>query len=362
MARVQFRFLDRADVRALLPDTRSLLGIIEAGLAAHGRKDVVLPPKSHIDLDTRYNGHFNILMGWAGPIDTAGVKVIGDYVDNYRHGLPSEVAMLTLYDARTGVPRALMDATDLTTERTGAVTGAGARHLAPASPKIVGHIGARGTAYANLAALADLFPLEEIRINSKRAETREALARKVQDELGVPARAVATAEEAVRGADIVVEATRLEKPAVLIRDEWLTPDCLLVTYGWVMAVDPKTVLGASKIVVDDWEQCRKGGQLQPLIESGELTRERIHAEIGEIVSGQRPGRAAGDGRIVFWHRGFAISDIMLGAHVLREAEAAGVGRVLVLFDEPDEFDGDGPRGAAKEAGAGAAHLQRAGTA
>ena len=55
----------------------------------------MLPPKSHIQLDDRYNGHFNILVGWAQPDDTAGVKVIGDFVDNYRHGLPSEVAMLT---------------------------------------------------------------------------------------------------------------------------------------------------------------------------------------------------------------------------------------------------------------------------
>lgn len=105
-----------------MPPMSKVVDIIETGLAAHGRKEVVLPPKSHIQLDDRYNGHFNILVGWAKPNDTAGVKVIGDYVDNYRHGLPSEVAVLTLYDPRKGVPRAIMDATDLTTARTGAVT------------------------------------------------------------------------------------------------------------------------------------------------------------------------------------------------------------------------------------------------
>lgn len=336
MARVAFKFLSRADVRSLLPPTRTIIDIVASGLAAHGRGEVVLPPKSHIDLDRRYNGHFNILVGWAGPADTAGVKVIGDYVDNHRHGLPSEVAMLTLYDPRTGVPKALMDATDLTTARTGAVTGIGARHLAPPEPKVVGHVGARGTAYANLAALADLFDLDEIRIASKRAETRDALARKVEATLGVKARAVATAEEAVRGADIVVEATRLERPEVLIRDAWLKTNALLVTYGWVMAVDPATVRTAGKIVVDDWAQCCKGGQLFPMIESGELTRARIHAEIGEIVDGRKPGRANPRERVVFWHRGFAISDIMLGAHVLKLADAQNVGRTITLFDQEDE--------------------------
>ena len=320
----------------MLPSTGMSLEIVESGLAAHGRREVVLPPKSHIDLDDRYNGHFNILVGWAGPVDTAGVKVVGDYVENYHHGLPSEVAMLTLYNPRTGVPKALMDATDLTTARTGAVTGIGAKYLAPPNPKIVGHVGARGTAYANLAALAELFDLEEIRITSKRPETRDALARRVEKNLGVKARAVATAEAAARGADIVVEATRLERPEVLIKDEWLKPNVLLVTYGWIMAVDPKSVRSAGKIVVDDWAQCCKGGQLYPMIANGELTRAKIHAEIGEIAGGQRQGRTDPNERIVFWHRGFAISDIMLGSHVLKFAEERNIGRTMTLFDQEDE--------------------------
>jgi alanine dehydrogenase len=336
MARIDFRYLDRAQVRSLLPSIETLLTLVESGLSAHGRRDVVLPPKSHIQLDDRYNGHFNILVGWAKPNDTAGVKVIGDYVDNYKHGLPSEVAMLTLYNPRTGVPRGLMDATDLTTERTGAVTGIGAKHLAPKFTKVIGHIGARGTAFANIAIIAKLFDIVEVRINSKRPETREALAERVRRECGIKAVAVATAEEACRGADIVIEATRLEKPQILIRDEWLTPRCLLVTYGWKMAVDPATVRSASKVIVDDWEQCCKGGQLHPMIESGELTRDNLYAEIGEVTNGDKPGRADGDGRIVFWHRGFAISDIMLGAHILEAATSRNIGTLLNLFDEPDE--------------------------
>jgi alanine dehydrogenase len=336
MARVDFRFLNRAQVRSLLPPIETLLTLVEAGLSAHGRKDVVLPPKSHIQLDDRYNGHFNILVGWAAPNDAAGVKVIGDYVDNYKHGLPSEVAMLTLYNPRTGVPLGLMDATDLTTERTGAVTGIGARHLAPRTARVIGHIGARGTAFANIAILAKLFDLSEVRINSKRLETREALAERLRRECGVNAIAVSTAEEACRGADIVVEATRLEKAELLIHDEWLTKNCLLITYGWKMAVDPRTVRSASKVIVDDWEQCCKGGQLHPMIENGELSRDTLYAEIGEVTAGSKKGREDSDGRIVFWHRGFAISDIMLGAYILENATSKNIGTVLNLFDMPDE--------------------------
>jgi alanine dehydrogenase len=223
----------------------------------------------------------------------------------------------------------------LTTERTGAVTAVGAKYLAPKNSKIIGHVGARGTAFANIAKLARQFEIAEVRITSKRKETREALAKRVED-CGIRALAVDTAEEACRGADIVVEATRLETPEILIRDEWLQPNSLLVTYGWKMAVDPATVRSASKVVVDDWEQCCRGGQLHSMIVSGELTKETIHAEIGEIAGGAKSGREDADGRIVFWHRGFAISDIMLGAEILKSAEARNIGTPLVLFDQADE--------------------------
>src|SRR5260221_4628388 len=199
----------------------------------------------------------------------AGVKVLGDYVDKYRRGLPSEVALLTLYDPETGARRALLDATVLTWLRTGAVTGIGARYLARKDSRVVGHIGARGTAFGNLAALASVLALEEIRIASNRRETREKLAREVQEKLGIRARAVDSVEAACRDADIVVEATRLELPEILIQDAWLKPGSLLVTYGWVMAVDPRTVATVEKRVVDDWAQCSKAGALYPLIERGE---------------------------------------------------------------------------------------------
>jgi alanine dehydrogenase len=329
---VSFRFLSRAEVASLLPPTPALLDVVEGGLRAHGAKQVVLPPKSHIHLDDRFNGHFNVLPGYVEPVGAAGVKVVGDYVDNWRVGLPSEVALLTLYDPATGAPRALMDATLLTWLRTGAVTGVGAKYLARPDSSVVGHLGARGSALANLTALAALFPLREIRITSRRRESRERLAAEVRRTLGIEARAVDTAEETVVGADIVVEATRLERPEVLVRDAWLKPGALLVTYGWVLAIDPALPRRVAKLVVDDWEQCQRGGQLHSLIASGELTRDHVHAEIGTIVTGDAPGRTDPDERIVFWHRGFAVSDIVVGMAVLEAAEAKGVGTMLTLWE------------------------------
>lgn len=335
------RILTRAEVASLMPGALELIGIAEKGLAAHGKREVVLPPKSHIEIDDRVNGHFNVLPGWAGDgIDLAGVKVISDYVDNWRHGLPSEIGVLALMDPATGMPLALMDATLITAARTGAVTGAGARCLAPPGAKVLAHIGARGSAIHNIAALAALHQAEEVRICSKRPETREKLAALARERLGLKAVALDSIEEAVKGADIVVEATRLEKPQVLIEDKWLKPGCLLVTYGWKMAADPATVMRASKIVVDDWAQCCKGGALHPMIEDGRLTRARVHAEVGEIIAGLKPGRERADETIIFWHRGFAISDIVLGKYLLEQAQAKGVGLTLQMFGRKGGEDGE----------------------
>lgn len=331
MRSVEFTFLDRADVARLMPETPDVLKIVESGLQAHGAGDVVLPPKSHIILDDRYNGHFNVLTGYVGPIDAAGVKVIGDYVDNIDHDLPSEVALLTLYDPRTGVPRCIMDATSLTWLRTGAVTGIGALRLSRADSRILAHLGARGTAFANIRAIASIRDIEEVRISSRRAETREKLARQVEAELGLRAIPVDSTAEAVDNADIVVEATRLETPQVLIENSMIKPGALLITYGWVMAVDPELPLSADKLVVDDWRQCCEGGTFHSLIKDGRLTMAHLHAEIGEIVNGSKAGRENDRERILFWHRGFAISDIVLGHHIFQAATADNVGRKLKLW-------------------------------
>jgi alanine dehydrogenase len=149
-------------------------------------------------------------------------------------------------------------------------------------------------------------------------------------------RAVDTVEEACRDADIVIEATRLERPQVLIEDGWLKPGSLLVTYGWVMAIDPRTVASVDKRVVDDWAQCRRGGALHPLIIDGALRDEHIHAEIGQIICGERAGRSAAEERILFWHRGFAISDIVLGSWIADRAKQKQLGQTLTLWDGPDE--------------------------
>jgi alanine dehydrogenase len=337
--RIEILFVSGDDVDRLELTDAEVLEAVETGLRAHGDGEVVLPPKSHLSLEERYGGHFNILPGYVAPLDVAGVKVIGDYAHNHRHALPSELALLTLYHAETGIPFAILDATFLTWMRTGAVTAIGARYLARPDSSVLGHIGARGTARNNLRYLAGLFDFAEIRVTSRRAESRERFAAEMSAELGRAVTAVDTAAEAIDGAQIIVDASRLTEPAVLVPTAAVEAGALVVPYGAVMSTEADLPRTADKFVVDDWQQAARGefGQYTEVIRAGELGREHLYAEIGEIVTGRKPGRERSDETIVFWHRGFAISDVMLGHLIYERAVAAGLGTTLVQHSSAYEL-------------------------
>jgi alanine dehydrogenase len=327
---IDIRFLSARDVDELALSAEDVLAAVEGALRAQGQGRVVLEPREHLVPDPAFNGHFNLLRAYVEPLGVAGVKVVGDYADNYRLGLPSELALLTLYDPRTGTPLAIVDATEITERRTGAVTAIGARHLARSDARVLGHIGARGTAFSNVTMLDSEFDFEEIRVTSRRPESRAAFGATLTEALHKPVCVVDTAEEVVRGADIVVEATRLLEPAPLLRTEWIEPGALVVPYGTVSAVELSLTEVMHKIVVDDWAQCRQGrfGALRPHVERGLLSEANLHAELGEIVAGSRGGRERDDERILFWHRGLATTDLAVGHMLYERAVERGVGTLL----------------------------------
>jgi len=324
-------YLNRLDVEAAALADEEIIAAIEAALAMQGRGETVIEPRVHLEPNAGAEGHFNVLRGAiGGAIGLAGVKVVGDFVGNYTQDLPSELGLLCLFDPGTGAPVAVIDASGITDMRTGAVTAVGAKYLAPGRPKILGHIGARGTAYWNVRLLDRLLGFEEIRVHSRRAASRDEFARRLTGELGK--RVVATADwrSCVEGADIVVEASRLSAPEPLLRTDWIKPGALVIPYGTMSAVELSLTDIMSKIVVDDWGQCRSGkfGALRAHVEAGKLTEDTLHAELGQIVAGLRPGREREDETILFWHRGLSLSDIALGHAILAKAAAAGAGQRL----------------------------------
>lgn len=324
-------FLNGPDVEQIALSDAEILAAVEQGLKAQGNRQVVIEPRVHLVPHDSSIGHFNVLRGAVMPLGLAGFKIVGDFLDNYKLGLPSELALLNLFDPTTGVPIAILNATSLTNMRTGAMTALGGRLLARKNSRILGHVGARGTSYWNIRLLDHFFHFDEIRVHSKRLESRTAFANSLSEDLGRPVVAVDSWEECVRDADIIVEASRLTEPQSLLKTAWIKPGALVVPYGTMSAVELSLTDIMEKIVVDDWGQCRKGlpyGALRGHVDSGRLSESNLHAELGQIVAGLKPGRESDRETILFWHRGLSLSDIALGHAMLEKAKALGVGQNL----------------------------------
>lgn len=324
-------YLNALDVGALALTEDEILAAVEEGLAAQGRGETVIEPRMHLVPDPAVHGHFNVLRGaFRAPINRAGVKVIGDYVDNYKRGLPSEMGLLLMMDPATGAPTAIVDGSHLTDMRTGAVTAIGAKYLARKGSKVLGHVGARGTAYWNVRLLDHLFGFDEIRVHSRRPESRDAFADRLSRDLGKPVRVTEDWRSCIEGADIVVEASRLTKPEPMLLTEWIKPGAFVVPYGTMSAVELSLTDVMAKLVVDDWGQCKSGqfGSLRAHVETGRLSERTLHAELGEIVAGLKPGRESDEETNLLWHRGLSLSDIALGHAMLAKAERLGIGQRL----------------------------------
>jgi len=370
------RFLSGPDIGLLGLTNADIIGAVEDAVRAHGEDRAVVEPRVHLVPDNGGAGHFNVLRGHlpapgasagagagasagagagaggagdagsgsnpdggsnpggignaGGHRGACGIKVVGDFVANYARGLPSELGLLTLYDPGTGVPLAVMDATMITACRTGAMTAVGARYLARPDARVLGHVGTRGTAEWNVRLLDEMFDLDEIRVTSRRPESREAFARQLAGVTRAPVRATATADEAFDGADILVEASRLTEPQPLLRTSVVRPGAFVVPYGTISAVELDLLDVMDKVVVDDWREAQAGrfGALRKHVDTGRLTAQTLHAELGQIVTGQRPGRQSAQERILLWHRGLPILDIAVGLLILRRAEAADIGTML----------------------------------
>ena len=327
---IHLHYLNHPDVQALAMTDAEIIGAVEGALIAQANGQTTIEPRMHLTPEKDYPGHFNVLRGYIRPLGLAGVKVVGDYYRNYEIGLPSELAVLNLFDPRTGAPVALIDASDITDMRTGAVTTIGARHLARGDAKILGHIGARGSSYWNVRLLDSIFHFDEIRVHSRRPESRKAFAERLTRDLGKKITVAGDWESCVRGADIVVEASRMEKPEPLLKTEWIKKGACVVPYGTMSAVELSLTDIMDKMVMDDWGQAKSGpyGALRAHVDSGRLSEQTLHAELGQIVAGHRPGRESAGETNLFWHRGLSLSDIALGAAMLEKAKRMNIGQRL----------------------------------
>jgi ornithine cyclodeaminase/alanine dehydrogenase len=307
--------LTQSEVRSVLT-MESAVTAVEEAFASFARGEAQMPAKVYLDL-SKYDGDFRAMPAYAG--GSAGVKWVNSHPLNpERHGLPTVQGIYILSDPATAAPLAVMDATYLTAARTGAAAGVASKYLARPESKRAGIIGCGVQARTSLAALRVVFSDLEVAAHDRDPEVAAAFAAEVGGR-------VATAEEA-SGCDIVCTSTPSREP--IVRRAWIRPGAHINALG---ADGPGKqeleveILKDATIVIDDLHQALSGGEVNVALARGELALGDLHASLGEVVTGVKPGRATEDEITVFDSTGLAIQDVAVARIVYDEARARGLG-------------------------------------
>ena len=315
-------FLSDTDVARLLT-MDDALDAVEEGFRLQASGGATNTPRTHAPLP---NGEFSVMSAAIPARGVMGVKtfgLIGESLVSF---------YLYLYDAENGALLAVVEANEKGRIRTGAASGVATKYLASEGASMLGIIGAGYQAWTQLQAITHVRPLREVRVFCRTPSRMEALADRARRELGLDAIATGTAEECVRGADIVVTVTTSQEP--VLKGEWLAEGAHVNAVGSHhldrAELDAEAVRRAAVVVTDDGAQARlECGDLAAAIEAGAFGWERA-VDLAAVVAGQTLGRVSDSDVTLFESQGIALEDVAVGARLYEIAVAEGAGRELPL--------------------------------
>ena len=312
-------------------DVAALLGIEECIAAVEGAfklyaEGKTFPPGS-LGVHAR-DGGFHIK---AGLMELSrsyfAAKVNANFPHNpMRFGLPLIQGVIVLCDGENGRPLAVMDSMEITIIRTGAATGLAAKYLARTDSTIATICGCGNQGRVSLRAIAKVRDLHTAFAFDMDHGRAERFAHEMSDELGIEVWAVRNLGDAVRQSDICVTCTPSKRS--FLKTEDVPSGIFIAAVGAdneeKQELDP-TLLPASKLVVDVTEQCATIGELHHALDQRLMTREQVHAELGEVIAGRKPGRTSVEEIVIFDSTGTALQDVASAAIVYERAVATGRG-------------------------------------
>jgi alanine dehydrogenase len=318
-------FVPYRDTLALLT-VADALRICEQVYAMHARGSVVLssPPSFKLDVADGFHNHWHVKSVFLKEIPTTGVRLYNYYDDGVRNtvGGLGCTRYIVLSEPGSGEPVAIVDEHWSYAIRSAAAATIACKWVGPRQPKILGLVGI-GTMGTNaLRCLTSMYAFEEIRCTSRRPETRAAFAQKWSQALGLPVVAKETIEEVVRGADIAVGGTT--SGDVVSREPWLEPGSTFISLAR-RELDPAGWSKMDKVVIDSWDFNMLQREFRRMVDGGLFSRDALHAEIHELVSGGKPGRQRDDERILIHTTGLVSQDVALAHFLYRNALERGVG-------------------------------------
>jgi len=317
-------YLSREDVEATRLPMSEIIPALEAMFREKGNGQVEMPPKPGIH--PRPDAFIHAMPAYLPSVQAAGLKWVSGYPGNQAKGLPYITGLLILNDPDTGVPLAVMDCTWITAQRTGAATAVAARHLARPDSASVGIVACGVQGRSNLEALACRFAIRRVKAYDLHREVAQRYAREMAEQFDVEVEPVGTLAEAVRGMDIVVTSGPiLKNPKPPIEAGWLAPGSFASLVDFDSMWQRAALREMDKVATDDLAQMqyyRHEGYFRETPDA--------YADLGEIVTGRKPGRESASERIAGINLGLALDDMATAIRVYRRAKAAGIGRELPL--------------------------------
>jgi ornithine cyclodeaminase/alanine dehydrogenase-like protein (mu-crystallin family) len=317
--------LGHDDVLAALPPDECADAMASV-LAAHARGEALMPLRSVVRFEGAA-GFMATMPAWRGGDEPLfALKSICIIPGNPARGLDTHQGTVTLFDGETGAPTAILDASALTSVRTAAVSAVATRVLARSDARVLAILGAGVQGRSHLAALLGVRDFEEVRVYAPSPERARALA-------DGRATVAASAEDAVRGADVVVLATSSREP--VINRDWLAPGAHVNAVGASVVtsreLDVATVATCA-LFCDSRESLRnEAGEYRLAIEQGAIAGEdHVRAELGEVLAGLAPGRTNPQELTVFRSLGLAVEDLAAAERAVARARSQGLGVEVTL--------------------------------
>ncbi|MBB4187066.1 ornithine cyclodeaminase [Sinorhizobium terangae] len=323
----QMKILTEADLRAVVSLDLEAVDCVESAFHALATKAVAMPPILRLDIP-EYRGEVDVKTAYVPGIEGFAIKISPGFFDNPKIGLPSTNGMMVLLSSRTGLVQALLlDNGYLTDVRTAAAGAVAAKHLARKDASVAAVLGAGMQAKLQLQALALVRPIREARIWARDHAKAEAAADELAEKLGIPVTAVSDAKAAVSGAHVIITTTPSVTP--ILKAEWLEKGQHVTAMGsdaeHKNEIEPAAIGRADLYVADSLAQTRRLGELHHAIEAGVVGAGRDFPELGQIIAGQRPGRADAAQITIADLTGTGIQDTAIATLAFTRANAADAG-------------------------------------
>jgi alanine dehydrogenase len=325
-----FRLLNEQQVHSLLP-MNDLVAAMESALAKFSAREVQQPVRTVLTVGPT-KAYYGLMPAYIPQPASMGAKLVTVFGDNHKKNLPSHLATILLFDPDTGMLQAIVDGRYITEARTAAVSAVSARFLANPNASTLAIIGSGVQARSHLEAYQHVRQLKEVRIWSPRAQSRQSFVDDVSPSINIPVKSMDTAEQAVRGADLIVLVT--SSPTPVIEDSWVSEGAHVVCVGACRPTQqemPPQLVSRSRLYVDSKDAAVvEAGDVVMNIASGLIDQSHIVGEIGELVLGRIEGRKSPKDITVFKSLGMAVEDVVAADLVLRRAVENGAGTELTL--------------------------------